>query len=61
MVSVWIATEIVKNIFDILNISSPPANDENEGDFSWIRGFFKKQRLSGRRTPFSTLNNHQSP
>ncbi|KAG0931857.1 hypothetical protein G6F57_012002 [Rhizopus arrhizus] len=61
MVSVWIATDIVKNIFDILNVPPPPANDENEGDFSWIRDFFKKQRLSGRRTPFSTLNNHQSP
>ena len=61
MVSVWIATDIVKSTFDILNVLPPPANGENEDDFSWMKGFFKKQKLSGRRTPFCTLNNHQSP
>lgn len=40
MVSVWIAADIVKNIFDILNAPPPPKNDENEGDFPWMREFF---------------------
>ena len=43
MVSVWIATDIVKIFFDILNVPPPPANDENEGDFSWMRFFLKSK------------------
>lgn len=56
MVSVWIATDIVRSIFDTLNVPPLLANDENEGDFSWMRGFFKKQRLPGRKTSSSALN-----
>ncbi|KAI9353996.1 hypothetical protein BD770DRAFT_392868 [Pilaira anomala] len=59
-VSVWIATDIVKNVFDIINVTPSPANKENEGDFSRMRGFYKMQRSSGRKNPFSTLNNHQN-
>ncbi|KAI7897439.1 uncharacterized protein BX663DRAFT_331975 [Cokeromyces recurvatus] len=44
MVSAWIATDIVKSVFDILNAPSP--TDEEEEDFPWMRGYFKKQRVS---------------
>lgn len=40
MVSAWIATDIIKSVFDILN-ESPPTDEEEEG-FPWMRNFFKE-------------------
>lgn len=53
MISAWIATDIIKSVFDILN-ESPPTDEEEEG-FPWMRNFFT---VSRKRTLFSSLSSY---